>query len=174
MVLSYTSDEYIGWRNTCTDSIIGGKRGKQGEHENISIQYSTPPYHLPSFDEGGLRLSRPRRNESMRNGVRLSLPFSDSGGKARLRLLLRSAKLFSIFFVTTPFSSVAKSKPRSTETIPVDMSVLLAARTSTDGRCLGSTETMLPVREVLCDERDRGRFNTLRPLANRASTARSR
>ena len=62
---------------------------------------------------------------------------------ARLRLLSRrSERLLCIRRIATPFSSVAKSNPRCTDRIPVDISVLLAERRSIEG--LGS-EVMLPI-----------------------------
>lgn len=79
------------------------------------------------------------------------LPSPPSG--TRFRLLNRSDKFVWILLIATPSSSAAKSKPRSTETRPVDMSVLLADRRSMEGRGLSPGGSS--VAKLLVDERER-------------------
>jgi hypothetical protein len=73
-----------------------------------------------------------RFNEKTRDMT--SFPFDRGRGGSFWLLALRSDRFVCIRCMATPCSSVAKSNPRSTDTIPVDMSVRLAARTSIDGR----------------------------------------
>jgi hypothetical protein len=72
--------------------------------------------------------------------------------EGRLRLLcLRSDRLVCMRRIATPPSSVAKSKPRCTERIPVDMSVRLAQR----GSCvLRKSNDKLSTLEQAIDARD--------------------
>jgi hypothetical protein len=72
--------------------------------------------------------------------------------EGRLRLLcLRSDRLVCIRRIATPPSSVAKSNPRCTERIPVDMSVRLAQR----GSCvLRKSNDKLSTLEQAIDDRD--------------------
>lgn len=73
-----------------------------------------------------------------------------SEGKLRL-LCLRSDKLVCMRRIATPPSSVAKSNPRCTERIPVDMSVRLAQR----GSCvLRKSNDKLSTLEQAIDVRD--------------------
>ena len=92
----------------------------------------------------------------------LIVPFRwtpDSGTLARFRLLSRrSERRLCMRCMATPFSSVEKSKPRWTERIPVDMSVLLAERRSIEGR--GTDTTLSCVSETI--EVGRRRFRALK------------
>lgn len=137
---------------------------------NKYIQY-TATYSLFLIDDI-FRLTR--RSENTCDNV--SFPFFEGVGRGRLRLLaLRSDMLLCIRRMATPFSSVAKSNPRSIDTSPVDISVLLAARTSIDGRRRSSVATLSfkRDRDVRLDADKGGRLSAVR-VVTRVSWARSR
>jgi hypothetical protein len=98
----------------------------------------------------------------------LIVPFRwapDSGTLARFRLLSRrSERRLCMRCIATPFSSVEKSKPRWTERIPVDMSVLLAERWSIEGR---GTDAILSVCVSETIDVGRRRFRALKVPCSR-------
>lgn len=126
-------------------------------------QQPIPENHYSLFRADDFRFISPLRNENTCDKV--SFPFLDWGDDGRLRLLvLRSDRLLCIRRIATPCSSVAKSNPRSTDTIPVAISVLLAARTSTDGLRRSSVAELSFTRDL--DERreadEDGRWRAVR------------